>query len=103
MEERTAFRTLSICMLLVFAAPLCAQIAGKLSGVVKDRASAEALVEQLGGYPGWCSGECRSLRTAFEPDPGQSDKMHDLLSRRRIQPGERPAEYRVWVLRHEAR
>ncbi len=44
MKKSTALRTLGILLLLVFALPLRAQIAGKLSGVVTDRATGDPLV-----------------------------------------------------------
>ncbi len=44
MKKSIALRTLGTGVLLVFALPLWAQIAGKLSGVVRDRASGEPLV-----------------------------------------------------------
>jgi len=44
MKKSTALRTLGILLLLVYALPLRAQIAGKLSGVVTDRATGDPLV-----------------------------------------------------------
>ncbi len=44
MNKSTALRTLGMCLLLVFALPLSAQITGKIAGVVKDRATGEPLV-----------------------------------------------------------
>jgi outer membrane receptor protein involved in Fe transport len=88
MKKSTATRTLGIWLVLVFAvSPLSAQIAGKLSGIVKDQTSGEPLVGVNIAVVGTKMGATTDAEGTFvilNIGPGKYDIQASLVGHTRV-------------------